>query len=239
MNDSEVKSRSIAIRADGALRRSSNALHRRCVGQVAAVLLCTLLLAGCGACGTIKRYAYEGFGRDAKQQPARVVETLAIERGQVVADLGAGGGYFTFRLADSVGPEGKVYAIDIDPDMTGYITNAAQQRGYRNVEAILAEPDDPKLAPESVDLIFTVNTYHHITDRAAYFARAKRYLRPGGRVAIIDYRPEGFFQRLFPHSTEGEEIKREMSEAGYRLAGEYDFLTEQNFLVFAPQRDHP
>jgi SAM-dependent methyltransferase len=86
-----------------------------------------------------------------------------------------------------------------------------------------------------VDLIFTSNTYHHLEARPAYFANARRYLRPGGRIAVVEYKRQGFFQWLFPHSTEASEIEAEMEQAGYALARRHDFLERQHFLVFEPR----
>jgi ubiquinone/menaquinone biosynthesis C-methylase UbiE len=199
----------------------------------ALALVVVLLVVLASGCTRARRFAYEGFGRDGWQQPERVIESLAIEPGARVADLGAGGGYFTFRLAEAAGPDGKVYAVDVDPGMIEYLRERALEEGGHNVAAILAEYDDPLLPERSVDLIFLCNTYHHLEERTAYFARARRSLRPGGRVAIIDFRPEGWFQKLFPHGTASEVIRKEMSAAGYRLEDEYGFLPRQGFLVFA------
>jgi len=189
------------------------------------------LLLGSG-CAQYKKFAYEGFGRDRSQQPERVIAALNLEPGDRVADLGAGGGYFTFRLADAVGATGAVYAIDIDPDMVNYLKHRAAADGYRNVEVIEASPDDPRLPTASIDLLFTCNTYHHLADRIAYFARAKSALRAGGRVAIIDLSGAGWFSWLFGHSTAPDTIRTEMEAAGYRLEQQHDFLDEQSFLVF-------
>ena len=197
------------------------------------VLFTALLVLSLSGCAGFKRLAYDGFfGRDGWQQPERVVEALEIQPGAHVADLGAGGGYFTFRLADAVGTDGRVYAVDVDRDMTDYLTERAREEGRANVEVVLAPYDDPTLPEAGVDLIFTVNTYHHIQDRSAYFARAARALTPGGRVAVIDFRPEGLFQRIFPHSTSAAEIRAEMESAGYKLDAEHDFLDDQSFQVF-------
>lgn len=187
------------------------------------------------SCAIVKKYAYEGPGRDETQQPARVVSELALSPGDRVADLGAGGGYFTFRLADAVGPSGKVYAVDVDPDMTEMVAEMARERGAANVAVVLAEPDDPKLPDGQVDLVFTSNTYHHIADRVAYFTRLRRDLSAKGRVAVLDYH-EGanWFARWFGHLTPTATVEAEMKQAGYRLAAAPDFLTEQTFLIFAP-----
>lgn len=196
----------------------------------------TLLLASCLAvvgCTDFRRMAYEDFGdRDEWQQPDRVVASLGLAPGARVGDLGAGGGYFTFRIAEAVGPEGRVYAIDVDDGMLDYIREKAAKDGHGNVETVRAEPDDPKL-PEPVDLLFTCNTFHHIEDRSAYFEGARRYLRPGGRVAIIDYSGEGgFFERR--HATPPGVVQREMEQAGYALEKDAGFLERQSFLIFRP-----
>lgn len=195
------------------------------------VVAATLLWAGCAGW---KRFAYEGWGRDRAQQPARVLAALDLAPGAQVADLGAGGGYFTFRFADAVGPTGRVYAIDVDPDMLAYLREQAQARGLTNVEVIAAAPDDPRLPPDGVDLLFTCNTYHHLQDRTAYFARLRPALRPGGRVAIVDYDGRGWFGWLFGHATAAATIRDEMTAAGYRLVASYDFLAQQSFQIFAP-----
>ena len=202
-------------------------------GTQLCATLAVASLAFVSSCASWKKFAYEGFGRDRSQQPDQVVAALGLQPGEQVADLGAGGGYFTFRLADAVGPRGRVYAIDLDPDMVDYLKRQAAERGYHNVEVIEATADDPRLPAGSVDLLFTCNTYHHIGERSAYFARAKAALRPGGRVAIIDMNGSGWFAWLFGHATNPATIRSEMEGAGYTLDREHDFLSQQSFLVFA------
>ncbi len=192
-----------------------------------------LLVALCIGCTDLKRFAYQGFGRDKWQHPERVIRSLEVEPGDHIADLGSGGGYFTFRLAKAVGPDGKVYAVDVDSGMNEHVDKRAREDGYENVAVILAAYDDPLLPDSRVELIFTCNTYHHIQDRAVYFKHARKYLRAGGRVAIIDYNGKGWFQRIFPHFTASDVIKSEMKAAGYRLQREFDFLPRQHFLVFS------
>ncbi len=199
------------------------------LGALAAVLV----LASCTSCARAKRFGYEGFGRDRWQQPGQVIDALEIQPGDLIADVGAGGGYFTFRLAEATGPEGRVYAVEVDRDMTEYLEERARDERAENVEVILAEYHDPLLPEGGVDLVFTCYTYHHIEERSDYFANVQKYLRPGGRVAIVEYVPEGWFQRIFPHSTSAEEIRREMEQAGYDLEQEHGFLSRQSFLVFS------
>jgi predicted methyltransferase len=183
-----------------------------------------VLLSGCGS---LKRCAYEGIDRDEWQQPARVIADLALAPGAKVADLGAGGGYFTFPLAAAVGPRGLVYAVDIDEGMNAFVLREARERGLANVRTVLAAEDDPRL-PEPVDLFFTSNTYHHLADRAAYFRRVREHhLAPGGRVAVIEFRPN-----VTSHATSRETIEAEMAAAGFRLEKSFDYLERQHFLVF-------
>jgi predicted methyltransferase len=201
------------------------------ITAIALLLGLALLAAGCGAA---KRLAYEGFGRDEWQQPERVVADLALAPGAKVADLGSGGGYFSFRLARAVGPSGRVYAVDVDAGMNEHVADEAADQGLANVTTVLAAFDDPRL-PERVDLLFTSNTYHHLENRTAYFRTVReRYLAPGGRVAIVEFRPE-----KFSHSTARETIDEEMTAAGFRLVKAFDYLDRQHFLVYAAETFDP
>jgi predicted methyltransferase len=185
-----------------------------------------------GVRAAIKRRMYEGFRRDGWQRADDVVAALRLAPGDRVADLGAGGGYFTFRLARAVGGAGTVYAVDVDDDLLAYVARAARARGLTNVDTIRGRTDDPQL-PAPVDLLFSSDAYHHIASRAAYFARARRYLTAGGRAAIIDHVPQGVFAGWLGHGTASDVIRREMEQAGFRLAQEIDFLRpHQHFLVF-------
>jgi arsenite methyltransferase len=194
-----------------------------------AIVLLAVLVAGCT---TLKRYAYEGGSRDEWQHPDQVIRALGLQPGDRVADLGSGGGYFTFRLAAAVGPTGHVYAVDVDEDMTEYVAGRVREEGIGNVSVVLARYDDPQLPASGVDMIFTSNTYHHLQDRPAYFRHARKYLHPGGRVAILDLAGKTWFERWFGHSTPPETIRREMEAAGYRLEQEPGVVERQSFLVF-------
>jgi arsenite methyltransferase len=190
------------------------------------------LIVGAMGCSSCKRLAYEGFGRDRWQKPDQVVEALGLGAGDRVADLGAGSGYFTFRLADVVGPEGIVYAVDVDRDMIGHLERSAQEQGRTNVRVVLAEFGDPLLPEGGVDLVLVVNTYHHLEGRSAYFARLARALGPKGRIAIVEPKG-GWYSWFFPHFAKREVIEREMGDAGYHLDEELDFLPRQSFLIFS------
>lgn len=203
--------------------------HRQYWRRLQLLFLAAAFISGCAQ---LKQCAYEGFNREGWQKPARVIESLELKPGSVVADLGAGGGYFTFRLAEAVGNSGKVYAVDIDRDMIRLIGERARQEGVANVQVLLAQPNDPMLPAEGVDLIFTVNTYHHLNNRPAYFAGLRRYLRPEGRIVIIDFDRRAWLENLFGHSVSGEQIQREMEQAGYRRVQNFDFLDRQTFQIF-------
>jgi arsenite methyltransferase len=194
-----------------------------------------VLTALCAGCTQLKRCAYEGWGRDKWQQPDLVIQSLQLQPGDRVADLGSGGGYFTFRLAQAVGPTGHVYAADVDAGLNEYIAKRARDEGAENITVVLAEYDDPRLPDAGVDLIFTSNTYHHIENRSDYFRNARKYLRPGGRVAIIEYAGGGWFDRWFGHWTASATIRAEMEAAGYPLQQELTFLPRQSFLIFATE----
>ena len=185
------------------------------------------------ACTSFKRWSYEGGDRDSWQKPAAVVAALQLDPGDVVADIGAGGGYFTFRFADVVGPGGKVYAVDVDEGMIAYLRERAAQENRDNVEVVLAAADDPRLPEGGVDVIFTANTYHHFGDRTDYFRRARKYLKPGGRVAIVDFNDNSWFAYWFSHFTPPEEITQEMEAAGYLREVQLGFLDRQSFQIFA------
>jgi predicted methyltransferase len=193
------------------------------------LLIVCLALAGCA------KLAYQHMNdpsRDTWQQPKEVVEKLAIVPGSRVADIGAGGGYFTWHLADAVGAKGTVFAVEIDETGLDIIRKEKEAREITNVMPILAEPADPKL-PEAVDLVFNCDTYHHMKDRVVYFKALARYLKADGRVAIVDFHPHGFFSGLLGHGTAAGDVEREMKSAGYRRVASFDIVESQHFQIFS------
>jgi ubiquinone/menaquinone biosynthesis C-methylase UbiE len=135
-------------------------------------------------------------------------------------------------LAEAVGSGGTVYAVEIERAGLDMIRRDMPARGVKNVVPIHAQPMDP-LLPEAVDLVFSCDTYHHMSDRSAYFRSLARYLKPDGRVAILDFHPHGFFSGFLGHGTAAEEVRREMEAAGYQRIGEFDVIDRQHFQVFA------
>jgi arsenite methyltransferase len=181
----------------------------------------------------LKRAAYSGFGRDRWQHPSEVIAALQIRPAACIAEIGSGGGYFTFRLATAAGPRGKVYAVDVDPDLIAHIATRARRCGADNIQTILADAADPHLPAATVDLVFTSNAYHHLADRAAYFRRLRQCLKPTGRVAVIDSNGAGWFHGYFGHWTPRAVIESEMHAAGYRLEQAHTIVPRQHFLIFA------
>lgn len=168
--------------------------------------------------------------RDAWQKPHEVIGALALKPDAVVADIGAGTGYFAARFAHMV-PRGRVYAIDTEPDMVKHLAERAKREGLTNLTAVKGEPADARI-PAPADLIIMVDVFHHVENRERYFAKLRESLKAGGRVAIIDFRmdsPEGppRAARIAP-----EQVKAELARAGYTLVGEHGFLPRQYFLVF-------
>ncbi|HZE61119.1 MAG TPA: class I SAM-dependent methyltransferase [Burkholderiales bacterium] len=169
--------------------------------------------------------------RDGWQKPHEVIQALALKPDAIVADIGAGTGYFSVRFAHLL-PKAKIYAVDVEPDMVQHLAARAKREQLSNVMAVQAAPDDPKL-PQKVDLAFLVDTYHHIDDRVGYFSRLKASLAPQGRIAIIDFTLDSEIGPPPRARMEPEQVKRELTRAGFKLADERLFLPNQYFLVFS------
>lgn len=172
--------------------------------------------------------------RDAWQKPHEVIEALALQPDSVVADIGAGTGYFSARLARML-PKGRVLAVDVEPDMVRYLAERAGREGLANMTAVAVKPDDPTL-PQKADVALLVDVYHHIENRERYFRRLADSLRPGARVAVIDFRmdaPDGPPRdaRIAP-----DRVKAELKAAGYDVVQEHSFLPNQFFIVFRRAR---
>lgn len=182
---------------------------------------------------------FDDPARDAWQRPDAVLDALELREDMRVADIGAGTGYFAVRLARAL-PRGTVYGIDIEPDMVRYLEERAQREELANLESRLGLPDDPRLA-DAIDLVLVVDTYHHMNDRSAYFARVARQLAPGGRVAIVDFEmgdlPVGPPDRM---KVPPDEIIREMQAAGYALTrDDRELLPYQALLIFQAPAEPP
>ena len=168
--------------------------------------------------------------RDAWQKPHEVIQALGLKPDAVVADVGAGTGYFAVRLAHVV-TQGRVYAVDTETAMVKHLAGRAKSAGLPNVVAVHGAPDDPRI-PEKADLVLLVDVYHHIDARERYFAKLAAMLKPGGRVAIIDFRMDSPHGPPRATRVEPERVKAELGKAGFDVAQEHAFLKYQYFIVF-------
>jgi cyclopropane fatty-acyl-phospholipid synthase-like methyltransferase len=177
------------------------------------------------------------FNRKASAQKSkseRIIKTLSLEHGQHIADIGSGGGYFSFRFADLVGEDGKVYAVDTDQGLLDFVKKNVQEKGLNNVITVIAEEESFPVISEKFDTIFIRNVYHHLPERVQYFKNLKASLKTGGKVVIIEYDGSSSlnFHRIFGHHVPKESIESEMSNAGYQLTEKHYFLPEQSFSIF-------
>ena len=178
---------------------------------------------------------FDDPGRDAWQKPEVVLDRLGVKPGMVVADVGAGTGYFSVRLAHAVGPEGRVLAVDVEPNLVDYMKDRAAKERLPQMVPVLVPPDDPKLPPRGVDLVLIVDTWHHIDDRLSYLAKLAAGLKPGGRVAVVDFK-KGDFPVGPPdaHKLASEAIAEEFRSAGWAVTKSWEDLPYQYVLVFTP-----
>ncbi len=176
----------------------------------------------------------EGPDRDAWQKPDLVMDALRIGEGSVVADVGAGGGWFTVRLARRVGPNGTVYAQDLQRQMLEAIGQRVQREGFRNVKRVRGEPDDPRLPEGVLDAALIVDTYHEFPNPVALLRRLGASLKPGGRIGIVNFTTAGggpgppLSQRV-----QAQKVIDEAGQAGLRLVSRESFLDFQYLLILS------
>ncbi len=175
----------------------------------------------------------ESPDRDQWQQPEQVMDALGIADGSKVADLGAGGGWFTVRLGHRVGPNGRVYAEDIQPQMIDAIARRVRDHGLRNVQPILGTADNPHL-PRGIDAVLIVDTYPQFREPVTLLRHVAGALAPGGRLGIVDFKKDGaggpgppLNERIDP-----ETIRRDAQQAGLTFLRQETFLRYQFLLVF-------
>jgi SAM-dependent methyltransferase len=168
--------------------------------------------------------------RDTWQKPEEILDALHLQRTSLVADIGAGTGYFSVRIAKRV-PEGKIFAADIEPNMVRYLGERARREHLINLVPVQASADAVNL-PEPVDVALVVDTYHHIGNRTQYFAKLKSSLRPAGRLVIVDLRADSPNGPPVRHRISPERVTQELKAAGYALVDTLQFLPRQYCLIF-------
>jgi len=174
----------------------------------------------------------EDPGRARWQRPARLIRAIGVRRGDTVAEIGAGTGYLVRRLARALGPEGRVYAVDVEPRMLPILGERLRRAGLANVTPVLGRDDDPLLPARSCDLVLVVNTYHHFPGGPRYLRRLRRLLRPGGRLVNVDFdRRETPVGPPVERRVARETFLRHARQAGLRLSREVTFLPYQYCLV--------
>ena len=168
--------------------------------------------------------------RDAWQKPEEILDALHLQPGARVADIGAGTGYLSVRIAKRV-PEGKIFAADVEPDMVHYLGERAKREHLTNLTPVQASADKTNL-PEPVDVILVVDTYHHIGYRPQYFGILRSSLRAKGRLVIVDFKADSPNGPPAQHRIPPEKVTEELNAAGYSLVETHTFLPRQYFLVF-------
>ncbi len=176
--------------------------------------------------------------REREEEPDRLVSSLRIPRGATVIDLGAGVGYFTWRLAERVGPSGKVLAVEIQQEMLDMLTANIQKRGIRNVETILSAQEESRLPAGVADLVLLVDVYHELAYPARTMGEVRRALKPDGRLVVVEYRKEEPWIPIHPlHKMTVEEVRHEIEPAGFDFVELLEFLPRQHIVIFTPSKD--
>ncbi len=188
-----------------------------------------LIIINCASSDSLNKNA-----KNKNSKSDQIIESLNIKKGFHIADLGAGGGYYTYQFSKVVGNNGLVYAVDVADKHLNYIKNEIRLRNIQNVKIIKGRRHDPLLPLNKIDLIFLRNVYHHIDNRVKYFTNIKKTLKPNGRIAIIDYFKfdSTSYVTVFGHYTHKSTILKEMKQAGYVLIEDHKFLSKQTFTIY-------
>ena len=175
--------------------------------------------------------------REAQEQPEQMLDALGLRPGQTVADVGAGVGYHAWRLAARVGPAGKVYATDVQPEMLGLLKANMAERGVRNVVAVLATAQSTGLPEGAIDLALLVDVYHEAPDPQAFLRQLRGALKPDGRLALVEFRAEDPDVPIrAEHKMTADQVIAELAVGGFRLLERHEFLPWQHLLLFVPAR---
>ncbi|HVL23944.1 MAG TPA: methyltransferase domain-containing protein [Thermomicrobiales bacterium] len=187
---------------------------------------------GVGGAGWLERPE-----REAEEEPSRAIEALDLRTGMTVADIGAGSGYYTVRMARKVGAEGRVYATDIQVGMLSLLQRRAKQEMLQNVVPVLGAIDDPKLPTGSLDLALMVDVYHELSSPQAFVRRLREALKPEGRLVLIEFRKEDPRVPIREeHKMSLAQVRDELSADGYAIDKVIDVLPWQHIIVLKAAR---
>lgn len=182
---------------------------------------------GVGGAGWLERSE-----REQEEAPSKAIEALELKPGMVVADIGAGSGYYTSRISKRLGPTGRVYATDIQPGMIALLNRRITSEGLTNVTTILGAMDDPKLPPQSIDLAIMVDVYHELQQPQVFLQRLKDAFKPGGRLVLLEFRKEDATVPILEvHKMSVAEVKAELEAEGFVLERVIDVLPWQHIIV--------
>jgi ubiquinone/menaquinone biosynthesis C-methylase UbiE len=172
--------------------------------------------------------------RDEEERPYEVLEKMNLENGDVVVDMGVGTGYFARKIAKRVGPDGKVYGVDIQPEMIELLKKYCAEEGITNVEPVLGAEDDPKLPKGEIDWIILADVYHEFQQPKPMLEKMRESLKPDGRIALLEYRLNGDTARHIKveHRMSVEQVLAEWQPAGFELVDLHEFLPSQHFFIF-------
>lgn len=171
--------------------------------------------------------------REIEELPEAALDAIGVKPGMTVADVGAGSGYFTVRLARRVGPTGKVYAEDIQPEMLRILKKRLESANFTNIETVLGTETDPRLPPNQLDLILMVDVYHEFSQPQRMLRKIKESLKEDGRLVLLEYRKEDPWVPIRPeHKMSVAEAKLELEDEGYLLEAVKPDLPRQHILIF-------
>lgn len=171
--------------------------------------------------------------RDREEATLRMREELKLKPGMSVCDMGSGNGYHTLPMAEAVGKEGKVYAVEVQPEMIEMLKERAAAKGITHIESVIGESHDPKLPPQSCDLILLVDVYHEFSHPEPMLAGIRKALKPGGVVVLVEFRAEDDSVPIKPeHKMTKAQINKELTHNGFKLVREFDELPWQHMMFF-------
>jgi ubiquinone/menaquinone biosynthesis C-methylase UbiE len=215
------KSRTVALFLLAALLCAAEEYHPITHRRIAGVM-------GAGGAGWLVRPK-----REAEERPDQALDAIGVQRGSTIADIGAGVGYFTWRLAERTGPTGLVYGEDIQQAMLDMLTKNMTDRHLTNVRAVLGTPEDPKLPANSLDLVLLVDVYHEFSEPEKMLDRIRDALKPQGRIVFLEYRAEDPQVPILPeHKMTVKQVRAEVEPEGYKFDKTIEVLPQQHIIVF-------